>query len=43
MEKIRIRIRDLGSGMNLPDHFSDSLETVLGLKILEFFYADPRS
>jgi hypothetical protein len=29
-----------GSGMNIPDNFSESLETVLGLKILKFFYAD---
>jgi hypothetical protein len=25
-----------GSRMNIPDHFSESLETVFGLKILEF-------
>jgi hypothetical protein len=30
-----------GSGMNIPDHFPGSLETVSGLKILKFFYADP--
>jgi hypothetical protein len=30
-----------GSGMNIPDHFSESLETVLGLKIFNFFDADP--
>ncbi len=29
------------SGMNIPDHISESLETIFGLKILEFFYADP--
>jgi hypothetical protein len=29
------------SGMNIPDHFSQSLETVLVLKILKFFDADP--
>ncbi len=28
---------DPGSGMNIPDHFSESLETVLGLKIFKFF------
>jgi hypothetical protein len=28
------------SGMNIPINFSESLETVLGLKILKFFYAD---
>jgi hypothetical protein len=27
--------------MNIPDHFPRDLETVLGLKILKFFYADP--
>jgi hypothetical protein len=32
-----------GAGMNIPDYFSESLETVLGLKILEFFDADPES
>jgi hypothetical protein len=34
-----------GSGMNIPDNFSESLETVLGLKILKFFsaYPDPGS
>ncbi len=32
---------DSGSGMNIPDHFSESLETVLGLKVLKFFDADP--
>ncbi len=30
-----------GSGMYLPDHFSESLETVFRVKILKFFYADP--
>jgi hypothetical protein len=29
-----------GSGMNIPDYFSESLETVLGLMILEFFYTN---
>jgi hypothetical protein len=32
---------DPGSGMNIPDHFSESLETDLELKILIFFNADP--
>jgi hypothetical protein len=32
---------DSGSGMNIPDHFSESLETVLGLKVLKFFDGDP--
>jgi hypothetical protein len=32
---------DPGSGMNIPDHSSESLETFLGLKILKFFYSDP--
>jgi hypothetical protein len=39
-----IRIRDgkkSGSGMNIQDNFSKSLETVLGLKILKFFDANP--
>jgi hypothetical protein len=27
--------------MNIPDPFSESLETVLGQKILKFFDADP--
>jgi hypothetical protein len=38
------RIRDekkSGSGMNIQDHFYESLETVFGLKILKFFDADP--
>jgi hypothetical protein len=30
-----------GSGMNIPDHISGSLETIFGLKILKFFDADP--
>jgi hypothetical protein len=29
--------------MNIPDHISESLETVFGLKILKFFDADPGS
>ncbi len=32
---------DLGSGMNIPDHISESLETIFGLKILKFFDVDP--
>jgi hypothetical protein len=28
---------DLGSEMSIPDDFSESLETVFGLKILKFF------
>jgi hypothetical protein len=32
-----------GSGMNSPDHISESLETIFGVKILKFFDADPRS
>jgi hypothetical protein len=27
--------------MNSPDHISESLETILWIKILEFFDADP--
>jgi hypothetical protein len=49
---MRIRIRDLGwvknqdpypgsgSGMNIPDHISESLETIFWVKIFEFFDAD---
>jgi hypothetical protein len=29
------------SGMNNPDHISDSLETIIWFKILKFFNADP--
>jgi hypothetical protein len=29
--------------MNIPDHISECLETIFGLKILEFFNADPES
>jgi hypothetical protein len=29
-----------GSGMNMPDHISESLETIFWVKILNFFYAD---
>jgi hypothetical protein len=29
-----------GSGMNILDHVSESLETIFGLKILKFFGAD---
>ena len=29
-----------GFGMNIPDHISESLETVFWVKILKFFYAD---
>jgi hypothetical protein len=31
---------ELGSGMNIPDHFSESLETFFGLRIFKFFDAD---
>jgi hypothetical protein len=30
-----------GSGMNVPDNFSESLNTVFRVKILKFFDADP--
>jgi hypothetical protein len=30
-----------GFGMNNPDHFSESIETVFWVKLLKFFYADP--
>ncbi len=29
-----------GSGMNIPDHISGSLETISGVKILKFFDVD---
>jgi hypothetical protein len=32
-----------GSGMNISDHISESLETILWVKILKFFDADPGS
>jgi hypothetical protein len=32
-----------GSGMTNPDHISESLETILSVKILKFFDADPGS
>ncbi len=32
---------DPGSGMNIPDYFSESLETVFRVKILIFFDAGP--
>jgi hypothetical protein len=32
---------DLGSRMNIPKHFSEGFETVFGVKILQFFDADP--
>ncbi len=32
--------KNSGSGMNILDYYSESLETVLGLKILKFFDAD---
>jgi hypothetical protein len=34
---------DPGSGMNNPDHMSESLETIFWVKILKFFDADPGS
>jgi hypothetical protein len=32
-----------GSGMNNPDHISESLDTIFWVKILKFFDADPGS
>jgi hypothetical protein len=32
-----------GRTMKNPGHISESLETINGVKILEFFYADPVS
>jgi hypothetical protein len=40
---VSARDPDPGTGMNIPDHFSESLETVFVLKILKFFDADPGS
>ncbi len=31
---------DPGSGMNIPDHISDSLDSFFGLKIIKFFDED---
>jgi hypothetical protein len=38
-KKIRIRVPDpgSGSGMNNPDHISESLETIFFGKILDYF------
>ncbi len=35
-----LRIQDPGSGLNNPDHISESLETIFWVKILKFFDAD---
>jgi hypothetical protein len=32
-----------GSGMNIPDHFAESLETVFRVKNTLILYADPES
>jgi hypothetical protein len=32
-----------GSGKNIPDHISESLETFFWAKLLKFFNADPGS
>jgi hypothetical protein len=32
-----------GSGMHNPDHISESLETIIWIKILKFFGTDPGS
>jgi hypothetical protein len=41
-KKIKIRIRGpgFGSGMNILDHISESLETIFCDKLLKFFDAD---
>jgi hypothetical protein len=31
----------IGSGMNNPDHISESSETIFWIEILKFFDADP--
>jgi hypothetical protein len=33
--------KKLGSGINIPIHVFESLVTILGLKKLQFFVADP--
>jgi hypothetical protein len=30
-----------GSGMNIPDHISETLETIFRVKIIKFVDADP--
>jgi hypothetical protein len=35
--------RDPGSGMKIPYHISENLETIFGLKVIKFFDADPDS
>jgi hypothetical protein len=37
------KISRSGSGMNIPDYISESLETIFWLKILKFFDTDPNS
>jgi hypothetical protein len=32
-----------GSGMNIPDQISESLETIFGVNLLKFFVANPES
>jgi hypothetical protein len=41
----RVKHQDLdpGSGMNTPDHISERLEAIFGLKIFKFFDPDPES
>jgi hypothetical protein len=36
-------VKKSGSGMNNPDHISESLKTIFWVKILKFFDADPGS
>jgi hypothetical protein len=40
-KKPRARIRDLGSGMNIPYHIFEDLVSTFWVKVLLFFYADP--
>jgi hypothetical protein len=35
--------RDSGSGINIPVHISESLVTIIGVKKLKLFVADPVS
>jgi hypothetical protein len=39
----KIQIWDQGSGINISDHISESLESIFDFIILKFFVADPGS
>jgi hypothetical protein len=40
-EWVKYHDPDPGSGINIPNHISESLETIFWVKILKFFDADP--